>query len=106
MGVLTFVSVFQDIPKAAVLKYLLRCSVCDFVTKVRLNLIKHLKLHVKTTKENNNKDTCYETTCYVPFITPINQPESEDGSLGFAKMSSLLVRKIMLRKFIFLNFML
>jgi hypothetical protein len=27
----------------------------------------------------------------IPILTPINQPESEDGSLGFAKMQSLLV---------------
>ena len=75
--------VFQELPKSAVLKYPIRCSVCDFVTKVRLNLIKHLKLHQShVTKESTN---------HVPFITPINQPEAEDGSLGFAKMQSLLV---------------
>ena len=72
---------FQDIPKSAILKYFIRCSICDFVTKVRLNLIKHLKLHLK---EKDVKK-------FVPVLTPINQPEAEDGSLGFAKMQSLLV---------------
>jgi hypothetical protein len=57
------------------------------VTKVRLNLIKHLKLHLHRRDVADKIDDVF-----VPIITPINQPEAEDGSLGFAKMSSLLVR--------------
>ena len=63
------------------------------MTKVRLNLIKHLRLHLHRREVRDRK----ADDVYIPIITPINQPEAEDGSLGFAKMSSLLVRFYSLR---------
>ena len=63
----------EDIPKISMFRHLIRCSVCDFVTKVRLNLVKHLKLHLK---DDNG----------VPFITPVNPVEFQQES-SFSKMS-------------------
>ena len=63
----------DDIPKTSMFRHLIRCSVCDFVTKVRLNLIKHLRLHLR-------KD-------HVPFITPVNPVETKSES-AFSRMSS------------------
>ena len=53
-------------------RHFVRCSVCDFVTKVRLNLVKHLKLHLKVDN--------------VPFITPVNPATS--ASEAFSRMTS------------------
>lgn len=67
------------IPKISMFRNLIRCSVCDFVTKVRLNLVKHLKLHLRLQDEQKP----------VPFITPVNPVESKSES-AFGKMMALL----------------
>ena len=61
----------EDIPKISMFRHLIRCSVCDFVTKVRLNLVKHLRLHLRLDN--------------VPFITPVNPVEGAEGG-AFSKM--------------------
>ena len=65
----------DSIPKQSMFRSLIRCSVCDFVTKVRQNLVKHLKLHLR--KER--------TSAVPPPITPINPPvdlTKEEGGRG------------------------
>ena len=65
-------SEIEDIPKISMFRHFIRCSVCDFVTKVRLNLVKHLKLHHKIDN--------------VPFITPVNPATTTSDA--FARMTS------------------
>jgi len=57
----------QTVPiKPDIYRYYIRCSVCDFSTKVRFNLVKHLKLHLA------GMDT--------PDITPVNpSPIVDEG---------------------------
>ena len=62
-----------DIPKISMFRHLIRCSVCDFVTKVRLNLVKHLRLHLRLDN--------------VPFITPVNPVEGAENS-AISRMKS------------------
>ncbi|TRY71102.1 hypothetical protein TCAL_15037 [Tigriopus californicus] len=57
-------------------RVLLRCGDCDFSTKVRKNLEKHLKLHLKRAREP-------------PTITPINPPSNEENH-SFSKMTPLI----------------
>merc|ERR1719273_1766127 len=35
--------------KPDIYKYVLRCSLCDYGSRVRNNLVKHLRLHLKST---------------------------------------------------------
>ena len=68
----------EDIPKISMFRHLVRCSVCDFVTKVRLNLVKHLRLHLRLLDN-------------VPFITPVNPVDkggSEGGNTPLGRMKS------------------
>ena len=37
----------DSIPRHSVFKVPIRCSVCDFMTKVRQNMVKHLRLHLR-----------------------------------------------------------
>ena len=76
----------DSIPRVSMLRYLIRCSICDFVTKVRHNLVKHLKLHSKQKMVKKSSSTA--TTTVVPLITPINPPVSDDQHAG--KMTILL----------------
>ena len=64
----------EDIPKISMFRHLVRCSVCDFVTKVRLNLVKHLRLHLRLDN--------------VPFITPVNPVDGGDGGNTISRMKS------------------
>ena len=86
--------------------------VCDFGTKVRHNLVKHLKLHLRAAsldvymegdmntpmeKEEKTKDALNSGTktkhrdddFIVPIITPINAPTKEDN-LPKGRMTNLL----------------
>ena len=57
--------------KPDVYKYLIRCSVCDFSTKVRFNLVKHLRLH-------KSMDAMLASgslrVAVLPTLTPVNPP--------------------------------
>lgn len=64
------------VQRCSMSRYLLRCADCDFSTKVRKNLEKHLKLHLKHNREP-------------PTITPINPPSNEDNN-SFSKMTPLI----------------
>ena len=73
-------SEIDDIPKISMFRQVVRCSVCDFATKVRLNLVKHLRLHLRS-----------DETKEVPFITPVNPVSTPvEGDSSFAKMTSNL----------------
>ena len=57
--------------------------VCDFGTKVRHNLVKHLKLHLRATSvggymEEETKRIDRDDDFIVPIITPINAPTKDD----------------------------
>jgi hypothetical protein len=42
---------WEEVPlKPEIYRQLVRCAACDFSTKVRVNLIKHLKLHLVKSK--------------------------------------------------------
>lgn len=69
-------SEIDDIPRVSMFRHLIRCSVCDFVTKVRLNLVKHLRLHAKV--DDARKE--------IPFITPINPAEAQ--AIGSTRMTA------------------
>jgi hypothetical protein len=61
----------NSIPRTSMFRLLVRCSVCDFVTKVRFNLVKHLRLHQKCEAKNKSSD---DADIVPPPITPINPP--------------------------------
>ena len=64
--------------KPDIYKYVLRCSLCDFGTRVRNNLVKHLRLHLKT--EDN-----------IPILAPVNPPtDAEAETSATSRMTSLL----------------
>ena len=70
--------------KPDIYKQILRCSVCDFGTRVKNNLVKHLRLHIKNDKIEQDKVS-------VPIIGPVNPPPVEESeSTATTKMSSLL----------------
>ncbi|CAB4058338.1 unnamed protein product [Lepeophtheirus salmonis] len=54
-----------EIPRISMFKSPIHCSECDFVSKVRMNFIKHMKLHKKSSQTG--------------VITPINPPPCVDG---------------------------
>ena len=68
----------SSIPKKPdIYKYVLKCSLCDFGTRVKNNLVKHLKLHLK-------HDT-------VPVLAPVNPPPVDEGETSaLSRMTSLL----------------
>ena len=75
--------------KPDIYKQILRCSVCDFGTRVKNNLVKHLRLHIKN--DRIEEDKSYKTKVSVPIIGPVNPPPVEESeSTATAKMSSLL----------------
>ena len=65
--------------KPDIYKYVLRCSLCDYGSRVRNNLVKHLRLHLKTT------DTS------IPILAPVNPPtDAEAETSATSRMTSLL----------------
>jgi hypothetical protein len=48
--------------KPHIYRQLMRCAACDFSTKVRLNLIKHLKLHLVKSKLGKSADPVFPFT--------------------------------------------
>ena len=71
----------ESIPRQSVFKTPIRCSVCDFVTKVRQNMVKHLRLHVRHRGS---------TDFNIPLITPINPPEDASSTDNMVRMTNLL----------------
>ncbi len=80
-------------------RILLRCSDCEFSTRVRKNLEKHLKLHLRRKKmermtepkQSSGSSDDEEEKLRVPVITPINAPTVLDPHSDKAtKMSNLL----------------
>ena len=69
-------SEIEKIPRISMFRSVVRCSVCDFVTKVRLNLVKHLRLHLRTDEAKE-----------VPFITPVNPVDNSDVT-NYERMTS------------------
>ena len=68
--------------KPDIYKYLIRCSICDFSTKVKNNLVKHLRLHVKKEKLHAAGSL---KEAVLPALTPVNPPpilvrEEEEGT--------------------------
>ena len=68
--------------KPDIYKYLIRCSICDFSTKVKNNLVKHLHLHVKKEKLHAAGSL---KEAILPALTPVNPPpilvrEEEEGT--------------------------
>ena len=64
--------------KPDIYKYVLRCSLCDFGSRVRNNLVKHLRLHLKT-RDN------------IPILAPVNPPtDAEAETSATSRMTSLL----------------
>ena len=72
----------SKIPRVSMFRHLIRCSVCDFMTRVRQNMVKHLWLHQKSGKEVHEEKI-------IPFITPINPPTEEEITAA-SRMTSLL----------------
>eukprot|EP00090_Calanus_glacialis_P018800 TRINITY_DN29123_c0_g1_i1.p1 TRINITY_DN29123_c0_g1~~TRINITY_DN29123_c0_g1_i1.p1 ORF type:complete len:3087 (-),score=783.11 TRINITY_DN29123_c0_g1_i1:152-8311(-) len=79
----------ETIPiKPEIYKFLIRCSICDFASRVKNNLVKHLKLHLKEDKlieigalEESN----------LPTVTPVNPPPIEESETSaYSRMKSLL----------------
>merc|ERR1740123_1091656 len=65
--------------KPDIYKYVLRCSLCDYGSRVRNNLVKHLRLHLKTTDNS------------IPILAPVNPPtDAEADTSATARMTSLL----------------
>ena len=74
-------SEIDDIPRKSMLRNVIRCSVCDFTTKVRMNLVKHLRLHLRSSSaEGKIKE--------VPFITAVNPVEISVDNTNYEKMTS------------------
>ena len=75
--------------KPEIYKQILRCSVCDFGTRVKNNLVKHLRLHIKNDKIEQGQSNKEKIS--VPVIGPVNPPSIEESEASAtAKMSSLL----------------
>ena len=55
---------------------------CDFMTKVRQNMVKHLRLHQKHGSSSKNFN--------IPLITPINPPEDASSADNMTRMTNLL----------------
>ena len=78
--------------KPEIYKFLIRCSICDFASRVRNNLVKHLKLHLRQNKlieigalEESNLAT----------VTPVNAPPIEENETSaYSRMKSLLPEDI------------
>jgi len=78
--------------KPEIYKFLIRCSICDFASRVKNNLVKHLKLHLKQDKlieigalEESNLAT----------VTPVNAPPvAENDTSAYSRMKSLLPEDI------------
>ena len=65
--------------KPDIYKYILRCSLCDYGTRVRNNLVKHLKLHLKQDSAAPN------------VLCPVNPPPVDEGDTSaLSRMTSLL----------------
>ncbi len=88
----------EALPHSWVSRQPLRCSECEFGTRVRKNLEKHLKLHIrrnaeatKQCQEENVGSNLNNDKPIVPVITPINAPTVNDPKSDKAtKMSNLL----------------
>ncbi len=84
----------DSLPRPSVSWFPMRCSECDFSTRVRKNLEKHLKLHLRRDKERKKKLESLsddDKPLHVPVITPINAPSILDPRSDRAtKMSNLL----------------
>ena len=64
--------------KPDIYKYVLRCSLCDYGSRVRNNLVKHLRLHLKSTDS-------------IPILAPVNPPtDVEADTSATSRMTSLL----------------
>jgi len=74
----------EALPHSSMSRSILRCSECDFTTRVRNNFVKHLRLHKKGgSKEEMRKEP--------PSVTPINAPSVLDlKSANATKMTNLL----------------
>lgn len=78
------------IPKASMSRTLIRCSICDFSTKVRNNLVLHLKLHQRRKSDKSSA---------IPPITPVNPPtEKEEGAAALKKMMEIVDEEEQLRR--------
>ena len=65
--------------KPDIYKYVLHCGLCDYGSRVRNNLVKHLKLHQRATAHS------------VPVLAPVNPPTVDDSeSSALSRMTSLL----------------
>ena len=69
---------------------LIRCSVCDFVTKVRQNLVKHLKLHLR-------KERAAPVT---PINPPVDftKPDVGRGRMGYKTLLEVDTEEDMFRR--------
>ena len=63
--------------KPDIYKYVLHCGLCDYGTRVRNNLVKHLKLHKKKSSS-------------IPVLAPVNPPVDETEPSALSRMTSLL----------------
>ena len=78
--------------KPDIYKHLIRCSLCDFATRVRNNLVKHLKLHNKMDKLVNLGS---EEIHPIATVAPVNPPPVEETeSSAMSRMTSLLPEDI------------
>lgn len=79
------------IPRAHVSYQELKCYHCPFTSKVRLNLIKHIKLHEKYPEGIPQRLTVASgSNCAIPFKQPVNPvPCLERKELMFDKMMNL-----------------
>merc|ERR1711915_230733 len=74
--------------KPDIYKFLIRCSICDFATRVKNNLVKHLKLHLK---EDKLIEIGALQESKLPTITPVNPPPIEESETSaYSRMKSLL----------------
>lgn len=84
----------ENIPRSHVSYSLLRCYHCQFASKIRLNLIKHLKLHQKFPNGIPQRSTSVqveeEQLNSIPSKQPINPvPRLDRKELMFDKMMNL-----------------
>ena len=80
----------DDLDKLAarpeICRTLLKCALCDFLSKVRRNLVKHLKLHkVKTQmlRDGDIKEVSLSAVC--PVNPPIVENNSSDQARTYLK---------------------
>ena len=84
-------SEIDDIPRKSMLRNVIRCSVCDFTTKVRMNLVKHLRLHLRASMTSSCSSSISGSggggkIKEVPFITAVNPVEIQVDKTSYDKM--------------------